>query len=384
MAGVAMLTLLILAEYAAAAEFLVPSPRGERNITTGSEKQYRNLYAAGGNVTISGDTRGDLHVLGGNVMILGGVEQDLVAAAQSVTVQGSVGGDARLAGLNVEINAPIGGDLLAAASDLTVSSKSQISGDIWVVGSTVTIEGPILGNLKIIADEVTLNAKIQGKVFVRADRGLSFGPRGEADGVTYRGPEEAAIAREAKITNLHFERFEPRKRERDLLSFYTLIKILAWIIAGLLLVKFFGRTAGMVAQSVWNDPWKNLGIGFLGALAVPAAALMALFTFVGYYVALVTLIWYVLAISLGMILAAISVGSALFRLAKQTDNKPNWQWAVSGVVVFKLLSWVPLAGGLLMFLIFLTTFGALLRTLRFHIEHYHMEPSDAPAPPTVA
>src|SRR3989344_3003471 len=127
-----LLGLVVIIPVAYAAEFMAAGKDG--NISIGSSETHRNLYIAGGNVSVNSPISGDLFAAGGGVNITGNVEQDLFAAGGNINVAGNVGGDARVAGGSIVLNNPVGGDLLVAGGNVSLSERAIIGGDL-VVGT---------------------------------------------------------------------------------------------------------------------------------------------------------------------------------------------------------------------------------------------------------
>lgn len=355
---------------AQAAEFIAPS-QDEGNVTVGVAETHRNLYVAGANVTVNGSTLGDLFAAGGTVTVDGSVEQDLVAAGGTLISNSAVGGDARIAGGNVTVNGTIGGDLLAAGGNLTFSERSSVAGDAVIAGGNVTVNTPIRGNARVAGGNITINSRIEGTLTVNSSQRLVFGPRAEVPGrIVYKGPSEASVDPAARISPIEFTRVEMDQRaENTLRALFTiafLTKLLAWMIAGWVLLRLWRAAFSRMEDSIRANPWGNLGMGLVTLIVVPIAAILLFLVLVGYYVALVGLAAYVLMILLASVIAALVLGSLIVRwLTKKTPgNVPDWQIIVIGVVVWHLVGLVPFVGAIAKFILFLMAFGALARMVR--------------------
>jgi hypothetical protein len=133
-----------------------------------------------------------------------------------------------------------------------------------------------------------------------------------------------------------------------------------------LLSRFFGSKILAVSEQLYKKPWGNLGFGFLALIAFPIAIFFLFVVLVGYYVALIGLMVYILCILLASLLAAMFVGAWLVKmLTKRPDLVIDWQAVVIGVVVLRLITIIPVVGWIACAILFLMSFGALLRTLRY-------------------
>lgn len=356
-----------LTQTALAAELIFPDKTGVSLI---SEKTaHRNVYTAGGNVTVTSNIAGDLVAAGGNVLIQGNVEQDLIAAGGTLNISGDIGGDIRVAGGNVTITGPVNGDAIVAGGNLTLARSSRVGGDLIIAGGNVTVEVPVTGRVRIMGGRVTINSEILGPVEVTARRDLVFGPQSSIpEKVTYHGRKPAELKDGAKVPTIEFKKLEfPRKKlAARFFAAAVLFKLIAFLIAALLLLKFLRRRATAIVNKAYENPWVNLGWGLVFAIVLPVAAVIAFATLVGVYVGLILLAWLFLAAILVSIMAAMFFGSVLMKWFKQ-DHSLRWQTATLGVIALGLIGLVPVLGPLVFLVLWLITFGALLRVFKTEI-----------------
>lgn len=365
-AGV-IIGLFVLAQTALAAELIFPDKFGVSLIS--DKTAHRNVYTAGGNVTITSDITGDLIVAGANVLVQGNVEQDLIVAGGTLNITGNIGGDIRVAGGNVTITGPISGDALVAGGNLTLAVSSRVSGDLIIAGGNLTIEAPVAGKVKIMGGRVTINSEILGPVEVTARRDLVFGPQSSIpEKVTYVGRKPAEFKDGAKVVNLEFKKLEfPRKKlAARFFAAAVLFKLVAFLIAALLLLKFLRRRATAIVNKAYENPWANLGWGLVFAIVLPVTAVIFFATLVGLYVGLALAAWLFLAAILVSIMAAMFFGSVLMKWFKK-DHSLRWQTVTLGVVALGLIGLVPVLGPLVFLVLWLFTFGAFLRVFKTEI-----------------
>ncbi len=353
-----------------AAEFMTPASEGDGSITVSGEA-HKNLYLCGADVTVSAPVMGDLFAAGGNVVITGDVEQDLNIGGGDVTINGKVGGDLRVGAGQVTINGPIGGDVIIGGGQITLSPTSSVAGDFVAGGGRVKIDAPVNGSLRIAGGDVIINNKIGGKVWVQVDQSLTFGSSAVVPGeITYKGKKEAAIQDGAQVSEVRFEKIErkPMHAAKAFLGGAFIIKLLALLLAAWLFSHFMPNRTRKVVEGVANNPWMNLAIGFIGVIIIPLAILLTLFTFIGYYAAFIVLAWFIFALMVTSLLSAILVGSYVDKwLMKRTELHIDWQTIIIGVVIVTLLGFVPVFGWIICALLFLLTFGSLLRYFKHEI-----------------
>jgi hypothetical protein len=351
------------------AEFLVPDQEANGNVTVSSSETHRNLYVAGSNTTVNAATSGDLYAAGGTVVISGDVEQDLTTAGGNVVVNSQVGGDARVAGGSVNLNGPIAGDLLVAGGTVVLGEKATIGGDLIVCGGSVTVNGAVTGSVRAMGGDILINSAVAGPITVRADKSLVFGAHSVAsNSVTYHGPKPAVIQDGAQVSQVNYSVWQGNRKGGArhavgrLFTAVFLFKLIAYIIAGLLLLRFLKRPAYAVVNHAYSMPWSNLGIGFLSLIVLPILALILALTFVGFYVALVLGLFFVLTLAVSAIIGAMFAGALVIKwLVKKPNLVLDWQAVLIGCVLLSIVGFIPVVGWLVCAGIILMTFGASMR-----------------------
>lgn len=364
-AAILSLAMLMFAFTAAAAEFVGPDRKvGNGNVTFSAGEQHKNLYAAGGNVTVNSDTAGDLFVAGGMITVNGSVEKDLAVGGGNVNLNGEVGDDLRAGGGNVTVNSPVGGDLLIGGGNVNITEKSSVGGDLSIGGGNVAIDSPVNGNVKIGGGSVLINSKITGTVTVMADQDLTFGPKSEVTGkIVYKGPKEAVVKEGAIVSAIEFTKVAPKNvggKVAALLTIATLIKLLAMFIAALVVNKLFKGTFQTLAEHIYSKPWHNLGIGALVMFATPIAAIILMITVLGFYLGLLLMACYFLILLTASLLLPYFVGSAAVAMYNKTSTlRLGWQELILGLLLVTIVGWIPFIGWLAVCVVFLMCVGEM-------------------------
>jgi len=365
----AALSLFFAAVPVFAADLVGPAQSDNGNVVIGSGDTHKNLYTAGGNVTVNADVSGDLTAAGGMVTVDGKIEQEALIAGGNLNISGQIGGNARFMGGSISVGGPIGGDLVVAGGDINLTGKASIAGDLVVAGGTVIIDAPVKGNIRVAGGQVTINSQVGGKVYAQTSQALNFGSGADiAGGVDYNGPSEAVVAQGAKTGNINFTKTVSRNFGRQIAGLLTLaflIKLLAWLVAAFVAVKVAKAWILDLAGSLKQKPWMNLGIGFLTAVATPIAVIILLVTFVGYYLSILLGLSFVLLLAVTQLFAAMAVGYYLLQLL----NKPNeplvdWQAILIGVVLWQVVRLIPVLGWLVIAVVYLMVLGAMVRKLK--------------------
>ena len=356
LAAAACLSLFATAQ---AAEFIRPDQSaGQVSVPAG--ETHKNLYTAGAQVTINGPTLGDLTVAGGNVSLNGPVSGGLFAGGGTVISNAQVSGTARIAGGNLNINGPVSGDLLAGGGNVLVTSNAKVGGDLILGGGNLNISSPVAGNAKIAGGTVYINSKISGEVNVIASKSLTFGPQAEVDGaVIYRGNQPAVVEPGAKVANIQFSPLPNRQPQAaNVLRFSLLIQLAAYLILGFLLLHFRRQYFSQAVDYLRGNPWASLGIGLLAVIATPIIIILLFLTVVGYYLALLLLAAFVLALLVNTILAILLLGQFTLKLFnKAAVSFADWQVVLLGALLWEILKLIPVVGWLALAVICLMSFG---------------------------
>ena len=362
----------LAASTALAADFKAPQKDGDPNLTLSATESYHNLYSAGASLNMNSKISGDLFAAGGMVNVIGDVEEDVNLGGGTLSLSGKVGGDVRLAGGNITVSSAIGGDLLVGGGNVSITEKSSVGGDLVIGGGNIVLDAPVKGSIRVGAGSLTINSKVEGDVNVmisggRNSGGLVFGPKAEVLGrVFYKGPKEAIISEGAKVSNINYTPYTGRgKAGRQFVGLLTLaflVKLVAWFVAGWVIIHYRKNTLYKIVANIREKALENFGIGLAGSIVGPILAVALLFTLVGYYLAGLVILFYLLLLALSGLVGAIFLGSWLMKLiSKSPDFVFDWKTLLLGVIVLGILKLIPILGWLVCAVVFLIAFGALLR-----------------------
>lgn len=366
-----ILLLFFVALPVSAAEFAAPEKNSDGNINIPSNQSRKNLYAVGANITVTGPILGDLTAAGAMVTLDGEVEKDLMAGGGNLFINGSIGDDARIAGGNINISAPIAGDLLVAGGSIIITEKAAIGGDLILGGGNVTINAPVKGDVKIGGGRVMINSKIEGNINAEITENLTFGPNAEVVGkVFYKSPKTATVDSGARLGGIEYtEKQKSRANFKAFLTFAFVIKTIALGLAAWLLLKFRNKRVLALSESIAQKPWESLGVGLLVLIAWPIITILLLVTGVGYYLAIILAVVYVLILLITTLLAILFLGHlALKYLNKPGEVSPIWQTVVIGTVLWQLLKFIPVVGWIACAVIYLVVLGAMIKALKSQVK----------------
>ncbi|MBL8030587.1 MAG: hypothetical protein JNN11_05060 [Candidatus Doudnabacteria bacterium] len=369
----AIVALLLVTTSVQAAELMAPQSEKEANLNISASEVHKNLYVAAPNLSVNGKTEGDLTAAGGTVTLEGQVEDDLILAGGNLFVNGPIGGNARIAGGNINVSSRVAGDLVVAGGNVILSERAIVEGDLVVVGGSVVINAPIKGSVRFVGGELTLNSKVDRDVNIRATSRVVVDSKAEVVGkLSYKSPVEVVVKDGASLNEVVYTPMAKKDNRAKLAGFFTatlVIKLLAWMLAAWLLLVLRRTKLENVLATVKSQPWESLGFGFLALIGWPIAVLVVALTIVGYYVALVLGLAYVAALLIASLMSAIFVGNlAMGYLAKGEKHVPSWQIAVLGVLLWQLLSLIPIVGWVVKAAVFVMVLGALFKYIKSELK----------------
>jgi cytoskeletal protein CcmA (bactofilin family) len=390
--------------------------RGGDTIIIGKDEVVNDdLYVGAKNFTLDGTVKGDVIVTGETMTINGTVEGDVMAAGQTVIINGTVTGSVRMAGavLFIGENAKIGGDVVGAGASLETRKGSSVGQDAVIFGGQALLAGDITRNVKVSTGGTEIRGKIDGNVEAEvgeADHsgpgpmmylpqssvpvpdvkgGLTIDPAAKIGGkLTYTSAKELSVP--GGVVAGAVTRIEPVVKQvvqpsaSELLMagvLNTVRKIVTLILLGLLLGWLFPTFIALSAKHLRTAPLPSFGWGIvanaafffalliliiatvIGALIFGALTLSGLSVTVAF-LGLLGIFVLVFGFTLAMAYVAQIIVSVLGGKLILEKVKPEWAehkvWPlVLGVVLFALLTSIPVLGALVGLVVVLMGLGAL-------------------------
>jgi cytoskeletal protein CcmA (bactofilin family) len=409
--GLICLFLFTFAPTALAFEFR----EGDTVVIGAGEVVEDDLYVGAGTFTLDGTIKGDLIVFGGTIEINGTVEGDLISAGQTVTVRGTVADDARIAGqvLTLDSEAQVGDDVMAAGFSIEGKKGSSVGGDFIYGGYQALLAGDVAQDLTVGVGGLQLSGSIGGDVKaevgeategpspmffmpgvpampsvpmgLNVDEGARIGgkldytsagewsiPAGVVAGAITRHEPEIEVEEEVVVS--------PARRVADWFLRH-LRRLITLLLVGLLIVWVVPGWTRRVAGALQAKPLPSLGWGVVSIAVFILALLVILIATIIVAVILGTITLGGLAgttASTGILIMALLVfffSIAVTYITKVVVSflggrlilarlKPDWAegriWPlVVGVVLFIIITAIPILGGLVNLVVVLLGLGAL-------------------------
>lgn len=333
------------------------------------ETVNEDYFATGDKVTVSGTVNGDAYVAGGEVLVDGTINGDLIVAGGNVTIRGTVTQDVRAAGGNILISSQIEGNTIVMGGSVSITDSATLSGSLVAGTGTLQVFAPVGGGMTIGAGTVQIGNSVGGNISAGTGE-LSFSPDASVSGnLTYWSENEADIAQGASVSGTVTQHTAPQgsteAAQRAAEGFFsaislafTLSSFLSALILGLLFTKFAPRFLDKTSDTILEAPAKSALIGFITLIAIPVAAFFLFITLLLIPLSFVVMGMYFIAIYFSKIFVAYAIG-------KKASELLNGTWArgavfLVGLVLFYLLSALPIIGWIVSFAALLFGLGALL------------------------
>lgn len=253
-----------------------------------------------------------------------------------------------------------GGEKVVAFEDVVVG-PGETWNDVVVIGGDLTVQGTVNRSVVVVGGDATIGSTAKvGAGLTGSDHSVVvvFGKLTVENGATIFGQTTQVAGRvrgaiRGGITD-------------PIVAPWHLGAVVGWIastialaIIALIAIAIAPRQVAFVRDRVRSHPWSSLGWGALGAIiVVPLVSALLVITVIGIIVAVP---WLVIGVPWLFLFGFVSFGAFIGRLilGKRVDDRGRLMAAgVLGVAILNLLRWIPLAGAVILALLFLTGFGA--------------------------
>ena len=309
-------------------------------------------------IDVAGTVKGDLIVVGDVVVISGNIEGNVIVAARRVEISGTVGGSLLGIAHTVIISGRVGRNAIAAGDSMNVSKSGEIGGNTIIAAREAVIDGKTQRDLLSASAIMDLRGEVGRNARLAVGQATVAGSSRVGGNLTARvGKEEnVRVAQGAVIVgqkNIHVN--VPRQKQSPYLtvSFYIWqsVRVLGLFITGLIVFKLVPSL--MPASLASGSDWlKAGGVGFMTLVAVPIAAVILAVTFIGFPIALIAFVLYLIACYLAKIVVAEFVGRSVM---KNSGAVP----LLVGLLLVVLAINLPWIGTLINFLLILLGLGAI-------------------------
>ncbi len=340
----------------------------KRAVLGAGQVVHGDYFAFGPHVEISGTVNGDVYAAGGEVLVDGTVNGDLIVGGGHVTISGTVSQDARVAGGQVTIGGQIGRNLTIAGGDVQLTESAVIRENLLAGAGNVQLAGKIGRDARVGAANLTISNTIERDLTIgggaaRLTSKALVGGTLRYWSRTTPSIDEGAVVRGGVVERPFPESLKAERFKRGFAGMRVIAAVTSLastLILGLLLVKVYPVFSRSAALTIQQRPGISLVVGILTVIGVPFLVLLCLATVLGIPLGLVLGAMYLVTLYLGRVFVMLWAGGWLLKRMSRSDSL-GWALVV-GLVLYALLSFLPLVGRLVTFAAMLIGVGALLIT----------------------
>ncbi len=330
-----------------------------------------DAYIVGNNIEITREVKGDLIVIGGEVIVTANVTGDLMVLAGKVNVNGKVGDDIRVAAGEVTINNEVGDDLLVGSGRIVLSDTAVINGEAAINAREFNQFGTVKGNLRIKAEQVRINGLASGDADIRFGDELTFGQNGRINGtLRYWARDEVpdVVSHAGKVEFNEDKGFSWVDNYANKTGGFVW-KVITVMFMGGILMWLLPKYLPAVLKKGRDNIWGSLGAGAAILFLLPIVAILLLVTVVGAPLAIFLGLAWVAALLFSGVVVSYYIGSLIRKNHKDGARDQMYNLLV-GAVALALLDLIPVAGGLVQFILLLVALGAMWAEKKAIVAHY--------------
>ena len=319
-------------------------------------------FEAGNNVEVK-ENKEATSFIAGNIVDLNSEIDGVGFIAGNIVTVSSSQDYLFAAGNNVTVNKASGKDMFIAGNSLMI--KDTVVRDLYMAGTTLKIDTRVSRNLYAAGDSIYINSEIDGDVYLASEQ-IKLGENAIITG-TLKYPEDAkmTIAESAIVGKKKTYKGDTTSNHMSILDGIIIPTIIAYIsmllIAFVLMFlnkKLYDKFTKINKEN--KDLLKHLGIGFVGLIMIPTAAVLVMITIIGFPLSIIALIIYSILIYLSVIPTAYVLGT---KFLKDKIKNKYLLLAVSLLIIY-LLKAIPLLGGIVELLIICLGLGIYLILLK--------------------
>lgn len=325
-----------------------------------------DYFAAGGSVILDGTVVGDAYVAGGNVIINGLINGDVLTAGGNISINGRVTGNVRAIGGQIIINGQVDRNVTIAGGSISIQKPAVISGSLTTASGNLALLSPVGKNAVFAGNRATINSTIGGNVRAAVEQldvmqdariqgNLDYWSQNQAHVVPYT-VQNGTFYHHVDLKTQKYERPNKEKLAGVAFSFgvfWVIVSLSASLLIGLILLHFVPVFMNDLRTTLTMRPWRSLGVGFLTVVLMPFAFFVLLISVIGIPFALLLAVVFILLVLMNQIFIAYVIGKKLLPQRHELA-------LLSGLIVYAIISWIPVIGWMFNALALFIGFGAII------------------------
>ncbi len=382
---------LVLTGFCAVGALMMPATASAQDLRKADSVEIRSDETVKGDVfvfahraRIDGKVEGDVYLFCQDASVGGHVTGDVIAFSQILRVGGTIDGNIRSFTNSISVSGNVTRNVLTFNELANFDGSSKIGGSLTAFAHNLNIDGGIGRNVLLFAEQTTLSGNVDGEINAKGENLRINGSAKVGGPIKYQGKYPPDVSSDAKLASAPvFTKLEHKPEYAEGSYFvWQVIWLAAYVLFGLVLFQLMPAFSKEAVDNV-EQYGASFGLGVLVFFGVPIAALIACVTVVGLFVGIGTLfLWYG-----GLYYAQTVVGTLVgqWLLGRTRETWPLIGRMVVGIVVVRLATMIPHAGGWIKFGV--TVWGAGAISLAIYRRFQPpmaagMAPAMSPLPPT--
>jgi cytoskeletal protein CcmA (bactofilin family) len=328
-----------------------------------------DLLAFARSVNIEGKVMGDVYAFAQEINITGEVDGSIFSGAANVDINVKSVNTIWAAGGEINLSGIIEKNVMLFGGGLSVGENTRIGRDIRAYGGRFLVEGDIGGIIKGGVGEFVM-AGTSGDVNIKADK-IKIKSDATISGDLVVISEEEPMVEEGAIITGETKLKKQEKEEESFflaiapaiaffISFVKVVCFIARIIVGIILIALSKSFVRRIMDTLINQPWKSLGIGFLGLIVIPVAAVILFIVLIGFPFGVFVIYVYTILFYLSSIFVSYVVGEKIIQLFKKKGEISLYLSFIVGIVALFILGLIPVLGFIIRLVVLLFGAGMLL------------------------
>lgn len=331
-----------------------------------------NLYIASLHTWFNSNYQKDIVSVSLAQTVGGTVSGDTTLFGKDINIISDSSGDVRAIGDTVYINGSTHKDLIIVARHVILGPNSSISGDTLILANTTELQGQISGKTQITSNKILISGSIAGQAALTASKIIFNSGSKVLSDISYFSPQKAIIAFGTDIQGqLNFNQIESIKQNDVIkriffgfVSFWAVIKLIATLFVVFILTHLFRVPVQRILEGL---QYRKIQVFFIGIASLIGAPVLSIVLFGSLVLIPVAIIVSCIFLIMIMLLPALSsiISAYIYQKYIQKQNKININFKVAAimVVILTLVGFVPYAGNILVYGLYVFSFGALTRYL---------------------
>lgn len=329
-----------------------------------------DYFAIGNTVEIHGTINGDLYAAARKVIVEGSINGDVIVTAGSVNISGKVSQDARIAGGKITITGNIRRNVSVAGGYVEILAPAGVGGSILAFGGELVLSAPVGGKVKAAAGELLISDKVDGDVEAAAGKIRLTADARINGNLTYSSEEEISLDPGAVISGTVTRKdspglFDISPEKLSVVFFGTYIftafvNFFSTLLIGLVLLNFCPEFMRRTVELLREKTLSSVGAGFLTVILTPIIIISLMLTILVIPLALILTGIYLIYLYVSRVFVIYWAGHLIFKKSGK-ESSSGWVF-FTGLIVFTVLSVIPVIGGIITFLATVFGLGSLLLT----------------------